>query len=75
MVNAGLSPMDAIKAATSGAAELLGEEGRLGTVARGKTADLLLVDGNPLSDITVLQDRERLKLIMKDGVIFKNSLN
>lgn len=75
MVNAGLSPMDAIKAATSGAAELLGEEGRLGTVARGKTADLLLVDGNPLSDITVLQDRERLKLIMKDGVIFKRSLN
>jgi imidazolonepropionase-like amidohydrolase len=75
MVNAGLSPMNAIVAATSSAARLLGEEERLGTVTPGKFADLLLVDGNPLMDIRVLQDREKLKVIMKDGAIFKNSLN
>ncbi len=74
MVNIGFSPMDAIVAATGSAARLLGEEDRLGTVTQGKLADLLLVDGDPLADIRVLQDRQRLQMIMKAGQVFKNTL-
>jgi imidazolonepropionase-like amidohydrolase len=43
-------------------------------VTAGRMADLLLVDGDPLADIRLLQDKARLKLIMKDGSIFKNTL-
>ena len=51
------------------------EKGRLGTIAEGAHADLLVVDGDPLADIGVLLDPQRsLKLIMKDGVIYKNAL-
>jgi imidazolonepropionase-like amidohydrolase len=44
-------------------------EGDLGTLQEGMLADLLLVDGDPLADIALLQDRERLRMIMKDGVL------
>jgi imidazolonepropionase-like amidohydrolase len=56
-------------------AELLMHSGLLGTIAPGAYADLLVVDGDPLSDIRVLIKPERmLKLIMKGGVIYKNEL-
>ncbi len=74
LVRAGMSPMQAIVAATSSAAELLGLGDSLGHVAPGKIADLLVVDGNPLHDITVLQNRSKLRLIMKEGTAFKNEL-
>jgi imidazolonepropionase-like amidohydrolase len=67
MVHAGMTPMQAILASTRTAAECLEMEGELGTLEPGKLADLLIVDGNPLSDITVLQDRDRLEVIMKGG--------
>ena len=51
------------------------KEGPLGVIREGAYADMLLVDGNPLNDVTVLADWENnLKLIIKDGKIFKNTL-
>jgi imidazolonepropionase-like amidohydrolase len=47
---------------------------QVGTIEPGKFADLLIVDGDPLADITVLQDRERLKLIMQGGHVHKDAL-
>jgi len=65
----GMSPMDAILTATRNSARALGKLGELGTVEEGKIADLIMVDGNPLKDIRVLQDPNRMKIVMKDGVI------
>jgi imidazolonepropionase-like amidohydrolase len=61
------SPMDAILSATALGGEIMGSPGELGKVQPGYYADLLLVDGDPLADITVLQDRTRIKMIMKSG--------
>jgi imidazolonepropionase-like amidohydrolase len=63
----GFSPLEAIRAATQAGGELMGEPGRLGVIAEGAFADLLLVDGDPVADIALLQDRERLLAVMKDG--------
>ena len=50
-------------------------DGPLGVITAGAYADILLVDGNPLEDITILRDYEsNIGLIMKDGVIYKNTL-
>jgi imidazolonepropionase-like amidohydrolase len=70
----GMSEMDAIVAAASRAAECI-ERPELGALAPGKRADVLAVDGDPLADITVLQDRKRLHLILKDGWAYKNLIN
>ena len=68
-------PLDVIRAATTTAAELLGMVGEIGVVAPGACADLLVVDGNPLDDLGVLQSPEtRLKAVLKDGRFFKNEL-
>jgi cytosine/adenosine deaminase-related metal-dependent hydrolase len=70
-----LPPADLVRAATTTAARLLRREGELGVIAPGALADLLVIDGNPLDDIRVLTTPETtLKLIMKDGRIFKNEL-
>ena len=68
----GFSPMDAILAATRLGGEIMGMGECLGQVRPGYVADLLLVDGNPLHDITILQQRDCLKAIMKDGVFWKS---
>ena len=65
MAGAGLGPMGAIVAATRTAAECIGIEGDVGTVEVGKRADLLLVDGDPLSDISILQNRDAITMVMK----------
>jgi imidazolonepropionase-like amidohydrolase len=68
-------PADLIRAATTTAAELLCMVGQVGVVAPGAYADLLVVDGNPLDDIRVLTAPDRnLKLIMKEGRVYKNEL-
>ena len=67
MVEGGMSPADAIVAATRSAAELLDLLEVTGTVEPGKAADLLIVDGDPLADIGILGDRDRLAGILKDG--------
>jgi imidazolonepropionase-like amidohydrolase len=69
------SPREILKSATTINAELLLQKGKLGVIGPGAYADMLVVDGDPLSDIRVLLDPQRnLKLIMKGGVIFKNEL-
>jgi imidazolonepropionase-like amidohydrolase len=67
LMEAGMSPMQALQAATGWAAECLGLEHEIGTVQPGKLADLVVVDGDPLRDITVLQDVQRIKLVFKEG--------
>jgi imidazolonepropionase-like amidohydrolase len=69
------SPARIIRSATATNAELLMQEGKLGVIAPGAYADLLVVDGDPLADLRVLTDPQRnLKVIMKDGVLYKNEL-
>ena len=63
----GLTPMQTLVAATKWGSELLRMEDKIGTLEPGKLADLLLVDGNPLQDIRILQDRSRLALVMQGG--------
>lgn len=69
MTYVGLSSMDAIVAGTKNAAITVNPRPEIGTVEAGKLADLLVVDGDPVADIAVLQDRSRLKVIMKDGKV------
>lgn len=66
LVQGGLSALEAITAATKTGAELMELEG-VGTLERGQIADLVLVDGNPLEDIRVLQDQRKLR-VFKDGL-------
>lgn len=67
----GFSPMDAIVSATKLGGEMMLRGHELGQIKPGYLADLLLVDGDPLHDIRILQDRQHFKAIMKDGVLFK----
>jgi len=69
-------PLDVLRSATSINAELVQRSGRLGTLAAGAVADILVVDGNPLDDISVLErSAESLLLVVKDGRIFKDQLS
>ena len=70
MVRYGLTPMQAIQSATTSAADLLGWSDRVGSVAPGRYADLVAVDGDPLADITLL---EHVNFVMKGGVVYKDS--
>jgi imidazolonepropionase-like amidohydrolase len=67
----GVSPTDTLVAATRLGGEIMGRPGELGVVTPGALADLLLVDGDPLADITLLQDRDALRMIMKGGALHK----
>jgi imidazolonepropionase-like amidohydrolase len=67
----GFSPMDAVVSATRLGGEIMMKGGELGQVKPGFLADLLLVDGNPLVDVAILQDASRLLAIMKDGAFHK----
>lgn len=72
MVDNGLTPMQSIVASTLTAARLLRLNQKLGTLETGKLGDLLVVNGDPLADIKVLQDKDRLVAILKDGEIYKD---
>lgn len=65
----GMSPMQAIVAATQTAAELLGMDHLIGTLEKNKAADLLVVQGNPLEDINLLQVPDNIEVVMKDGQV------
>jgi imidazolonepropionase-like amidohydrolase len=69
LVQFGLTPMQAIRAATSRAAELLDEKGELGVVAVGAYADIVAVSGDPLNDVKELAN---VRFVMKGGSVFKN---
>jgi len=69
MVEMGMTPMQAIQSATMNAADLLDWKTRVGSIAKGKYADIIAVYGNPIEDISIL---ERVRFVMKDGVVYKN---
>ena len=64
LVTAGLSPAEAIRAATSSAARIIGVDGELGTVETGKVADLLILDANPLADI---RNTRKISAVIQGG--------
>jgi imidazolonepropionase-like amidohydrolase len=68
MVKYGMTPMQAIQAATSSAADLLGRTDQIGSVKSGKFADLVAIAGDPLKDVGLL---ENVQFVMKDGRVFK----
>lgn len=74
MVEGGMTPMQTITATTGIAADCVRLGHLTGRLEAGKRADLLVVDGDPLQDVSILQDRAKLQVIMKDGVAFKNAL-
>jgi len=69
MVKLGLSPLQAIQAGTVNAADLLGWNGKVGTLEPGAWGDIVAVDGDPLKDVTTL---ERVNFVMKGGEVIKN---
>jgi len=68
MVEAGMTPTEAIATCTGRAARFLGMQDQVGTLTPGREADLLVIDGDPLEDVGVLADMTRLKLVMQAGV-------
>ena len=64
--------MESLVSATRSNAELFGMEDEIGTVEEGKLADLLVVEGDPLEDIAILQKPDNIRLIMKGGRMVKN---
>ena len=69
-----MAPFDIIRSATSVNAELLNRPGEIGIIAPGACADLIVVDGNPLADISLLDGQgEHLTHIMKQGVFYKRT--
>ena len=70
MVQRGMTPMEAIKAATSVAAEIIGWGEDVGALTRGRFGDLIAVRGDPLSDVSLLQD---VDIVVKGGMLFKHS--
>jgi imidazolonepropionase-like amidohydrolase len=70
MVKYGMTPMQAIQAATSNAADLLGHSDEIGSIKAGKYADLIAVSGDPLKDISLL---ENVEFVMKNGRVYKSA--
>ena len=75
LVEAGMTPMQALVAATSMGAACMGIGDETGILRKDMLADFLVVDGNPLEDVRILENRERLKMIVKDGQIIKDELH
>lgn len=69
----GLSPLEAIKIGTLNGAIIMGNND-LGTIEANKYADILVLEENPLDDIKILQDKDKIKIVMKGGEIYKNKL-
>jgi len=70
MVEYGMKPLDAMRAATVNAAELLGRSGEIGVVAKDAFADIIAVQGDPRADVKLL---ENVRFVMKGGVVYKNA--
>lgn len=66
-----MTPTQGIQSATTVAAEMMGWEDRIGSIEKGKYADIIAVSGDPLKDITEL---ERVKFVMKGGKVVRNDL-
>jgi imidazolonepropionase-like amidohydrolase len=74
LVEAGLTPLEAIQAATGTAALALRKEASLGALSPGKAADLVVLDGDPLADIRLLQDRARIRIVLQGGRLVGGTL-
>lgn len=72
LCKAGMDPMEAIQAGTKNAAELLGWQDKIGTIAKGKLADIVICLTNPLHDIDSLGNPDNITLVMKEGKIYKD---
>jgi len=70
----GFTPMETLVAATKWGSEIMRMEDDVGTLEVGKYADVLVVEGDPLKDITLFQDRSNIQLVMKGGEIMCNQL-
>jgi imidazolonepropionase-like amidohydrolase len=68
MVEAGMPPIEAVLSATRNASDLLGASDRVGSIQKGRFADIIAVDGDPLKDISEMR---RVRFVMKGGVIYK----
>ena len=69
MVEGGMLPMDAVKSATMVSAELLGIQDKLGSIETNKIADIIAVEGNPIDDISFLQN---VIFVMKEGKVYRS---
>jgi imidazolonepropionase-like amidohydrolase len=72
MVQLGLTPTKALQAGTINAANLLGWSDRVGSISKGKFADIVAVTGNPLSDVRLLR---HVQFVMKDGTVYKDEIS
>jgi imidazolonepropionase-like amidohydrolase len=70
----GMTAMEAIVSATKYGSQIMEMEDRIGTIEVGKLADILVVDGDPLKDISILQDHSKLNVILKDGEYIVNTM-
>jgi imidazolonepropionase-like amidohydrolase len=70
MVKYGMTPMQAIQAATIGGAELIGVLDKVGSIKKGKFADMIAVSGDPTQNVRLLED---VKFVMKEGKVYKSS--
>ena len=68
MVEGGMPPLEALRAATLNGAKVMGMEAQIGTTEAGKFADIVAVTGDPARDITVMS---RMAFVMKDGVVYR----
>jgi len=72
MVDIGMTPMEAIVATTKTASECLGWQDRVGTLGAGKLADIIISRTNPMEDISSLENRDNIKIVVKDGEVVKD---
>ena len=73
MVRAGLTPMEAVRAGTINAARVMRMANEIGSLEAGKLADVVVVDGNPLEDITCLTSADHVRLVLKGGLVEKDA--
>ena len=74
MVEAGMNPSEALASSTSKAAQAIGLGGITGALEKGMQADLLVLNGNPLQDISVLADKKRIKMVIKQGRVLIDNM-
>jgi imidazolonepropionase-like amidohydrolase len=71
--HAGIEPLEVIRWATANGGQLLGRDD-VGVIARGMLADMIVVDGDPLTDIRILADPERVLTVIKDGAVVAGAM-